>query len=104
MNACETGIQAYIKAVGATADKATLQQYNEDLLQLTANINELEAKQLDAATEEERVAQLRDRTKRLKELLGVGGRTEHSTLFIRLPPDKIISYEYTSLFLTLTII
>jgi DNA invertase Pin-like site-specific DNA recombinase len=97
------GIQAYIKAVGATADKATLQQYNEDLLQLTANINELEAKQLDAATEEERVTQLRDRTKRLKELLGVGGRTEHSTRFIRLATDKIILDEYSSHFLTLTI-
>ena len=88
----------------ASADKATLQQYNEDLLQLTANINELEAKQLDAATEEERVAQLRDRTKRLKELLGVGGKTEPGTRFIRLATDKIILDEYSSHFLTLTIV
>jgi len=96
------GIQAYIKAVGATADRATLEQYNEDLLQLAAHINELEAKQQAAAVEEERVEKLRDRLKRT--LLGIGGSNEYSRNFIQLITDKIMLDEYSAHFLTLTIV
>jgi len=95
------GIQAYIKAVGATADKATLQQYNEDLLQLTAHINELEVKQQTAEVEESRLYRLRDR---LTTLLGIGGSNEYSRNFIQLVTDKIILDEYSAHFLTFTIV
>lgn len=97
------GIQAYIKAVGATADKVTLQKYNEDLLQLTANINELEAKQQTAAAAESSIARLLDRVKRMKALAGSDGQTEHSRRFLQLITDKISLDEYSAHFLTLTI-
>jgi DNA invertase Pin-like site-specific DNA recombinase len=95
------GIQAFIAATGATADKATLRQYNKDLLQLTANINDLEHKKQTAAAEESALSHVRER---LKTLLGIGGSNEYSRNFIQLVTDKIILDEYSAHFLTLTIV
>ncbi len=95
------GIQAFIAATGASADKATLQQFNTQLLDIAAHIAELEAKQQTAAVEESRLHRLRDR---LNTLLGIGGSNEYSRNFIQLVTDKIMLDEYSAHFLTLTIV
>lgn len=96
-------IQAYIKAVGATADTATLQQYNADLLEISAHIAELEAKQKQAAAKESKLAQLREQLSAMNTVLGVDGSNEHSLGFLRLLCDAIVLDEYSSRFLTLTV-
>jgi len=95
------GIQAFIAATGATADKATLQKFNAQLLEISSHINELEAKQHTAAVEESCLHRLRDR---LNTLLGIGESNEYSRNFIQLVTDKIILDEYSAHFLTLTIV
>ncbi len=97
------GIQNYIKAVGATADVATLQQYNADLLELSAHITELESKKQSAVAEVSSIARIRERLSRMKALLGTDGPTELSKLFIRLACEAIILNKYSSHFITLTI-
>src|SRR5260370_7762059 len=75
------GIQAFIAATGASADKATLQQFNTQLLDIAAHIAELEAKQQTAAVEESRLHRLRDR---LNTLLGIVGGKQNNKNIIQL--------------------
>ena len=98
------GIQAYIKAVGATADVATLQQFNAQLLEITAQITELEAKKQAAQAEESSLSLLSDRVARMNMLLGHEGGTKQSRNFIRLITEIISLDEYSGHFLTLTIV
>jgi len=96
-------IQAYIKAVGATADTATLQQYNADLLEIAATIAALEAKKKQAAAKESSIARLRERVAAMRRVLGEEGANEDSLGFLRLLCDAVALDEYSSHFVTLTI-
>ncbi len=101
------GIQNYIKAVGATADTTTLQQFNAQLLEITANITDLESKKQSAAAEVSSIARIRERLARMKAahaLFGADGPTEHSRRFIRLACEGILLDKYSAHFITLTII
>jgi len=94
------GIQAYIRAVGATADVATLQQYNADLLEISAHIADLEHMKQSAQAEESHLARIQEnlaRMKAVKDFL-------YSKQFIKLACDTISLDKYSAHFLTLTIV
>jgi hypothetical protein len=98
-----TSIQAYILAVGSTADKETLQEYNEQILDARANLNALEAKKSVTQIEEN---SMRTLIKRIEQL--TGGDKLQSTVtsrhFIGLACERIELNEYSSHFITLTIV
>jgi hypothetical protein len=105
------GIQAYIKAVGSTADTATLQKYNNDLLEISSHITALENKQKAARVTNNAITKMHSLLASIKAdkenrdtLLGTNGATEESSTFLRLLIDRICLDEHSAHFLTLTIV
>jgi hypothetical protein len=96
-------IQAYIAAVGASADKKTLLDYNEQILDARANLDALEAKKHTAKVKE---SSMRELMKRIQKLTGADCfcSTETSRNFIELACEHVSLDEYSSHFVTLTIV
>ena len=94
------GIQAFIKAVGATADIATLQQYNADLLEISDHISELETLKQSAQAEESHLARIQENLARMRTVEDY----LYSKSFIKLACDTISLDRYSAHFLTLTIV
>jgi DNA invertase Pin-like site-specific DNA recombinase len=98
-----SGMQAYIKATGATADEKTLQEYNTQILDARANLDALVAKKNAAKVKEESMHEL---IRRVSQLTGSDCycSTETSRQFIELACERIEIDEYSSHLLTLTIV
>jgi DNA invertase Pin-like site-specific DNA recombinase len=96
------GIQAYIKATGATADEKTLQDYNAQILDARANLDALVAKKNAAKVKENSMQEL---IRRIGQLTGSDClcSTETSRGFIELACERISLDEYSGRFVTLTI-
>jgi len=94
--------QAKLDALGEDFDRETAQQYNQDIKDARANIAALQAKKKAAAPEEQ---DLRDLCTELWNFRNHGKRTnEKLRRFIRLATDAVVIDEYSSHFITLTVV
>jgi DNA invertase Pin-like site-specific DNA recombinase len=97
------GMQAYIKATGATADEKTLLEYNTQILDARANLDALLAKKNAAKVKENSMHEL---IRRVSQLTGSDCycSTETSRQFIELACERVELDEYSSHLLTLTVV
>ena len=94
--------QAVMAALGTKIDKATAEQYNQDIIDARANLNALLAKKNEASAEEQ---DLRDLCTELWEFRTHGKKTnEKLQRFIKLATDIVSIDEYSSHFIRLTVI
>jgi len=87
-----------VATLGDKADKPTLEQYNQNILDARANIAALKAKQKEANAEEQ------DLCTELWNFRNHGKRTNEKLIrFIRLATSRLTIEEYSSHFITLTV-
>ena len=98
------GIQAYIIATGATADKETLQQFNEQLLDARANLHKLETAKSDAAIEERSLQELIDAIACICYDAVWCIDKAQTRRYIRLATDRVSIDEYSANVLRLTVV
>ena len=102
------GIQAYIVATGSTADKKTLQEFNEQLLELRGHLEALEAKKNKADVDERTLGDLHREIVRYMSSKGIGlaafATADELRRLARLATDSISIDGYSAHFLRLTVV